>query len=109
MVEPLASPETLAEKTRAYGKALESMASDGDVIDLELVGDLMARCERLLEASDEGMSEEHRRLVQSAVLYFIEDDDAESDTESLTGFDDDGAVIEAVAIAIGRPELLEAN
>ena len=39
---------------------------------------------------------DHRRLVQIAVRYFIEDDDAERDSTSPIGFDDDALVVDLV-------------
>jgi uncharacterized membrane protein YkvA (DUF1232 family) len=47
-------------------------------------------------------SEEHHRLVQAAVLYFVTDEDAESDTSSLIGFDDDRRVVRRVRTELGR-------
>jgi uncharacterized metal-binding protein YceD (DUF177 family) len=105
--EPVVSTDLLAEQTRLYFKQLEAMAEDGEVVDLELITDLVIRCERLLDEVDDDMDEEHRRLVQAAVRYFVNDEDADADLESLIGFDDDGAVIEAVAVAIGRSYVLE--
>ena len=51
--------------------------------------------------------EEHWRLVQAAVRYFVSTEDADADLESLIGFDDDGDVIEAVALAVGLGHVLE--
>jgi hypothetical protein len=102
---PLASPEILVERTRLYLKGLENLVNEGMVIDLELATDLAIRCERLLGLDSE-LPDPHRRLVQAAVRYFVDDEDADGDVESLIGLDDDGAVIEAVALAIGRSEAL---
>ncbi|MGD8511599.1 MAG: hypothetical protein PVI12_00780 [Gammaproteobacteria bacterium] len=49
---------------------------------------------RLNDGPDAG--EEHHRLVQAAVLYFVTDEDAEGDTSSLIGFDDDRRVVRRV-------------
>jgi hypothetical protein len=105
---PLAAPEILAEQTRLYLKGLENLVNGGEVIDLELATDLAVRCERLLDM-DDGVCEPHRRLAQAAVRYFIDEQDADSDVESLIGLDDDSSVIEAVALAIGRADVLETS
>jgi uncharacterized membrane protein YkvA (DUF1232 family) len=54
------------------------------------------RCNGLLDQVDESAPEDARRLVQTAALYFVLDDDAESDIGSAAGFLDDEAVVDAV-------------
>jgi len=105
--DPLVAPEVLAEQTRLYFKEVEAQANDGEAIDLELVTELAVRCERLLDEMDDMMPEEHQRLIQSAVRYFVDNEDADNDLDSLIGFDDDTSVIETVAIAVGMPHVLE--
>lgn len=105
--EPLVSTDLLQDQVQMYYKQLEAMADDGDVLDLESVTDITVRCERLLDEVEDDMPEEHRRLIQAAVLYFVNVEDSDTDVESLIGFDDDAAVVEAVAVAIGRAHVLE--
>ena len=105
--EPLVAPEALSDQMRIYFKQVEAAADHGQAVDLELVTELTVRCERLLDEIDDRMPEEHQRLVQAAVRYFIDADDSFGDVDSLIGLDDDSAVIEAVAIAIGRGHVLE--
>jgi len=107
LAEPLASPELLSEHARVYFKQLEGLAAEGEVIDVELATSLAMSCDRLLDEIDDDTSEEHQRLIQAAVRYFVNEEDADGDTESLIGFDDDNAVIEAVAIAVGCAHVLE--
>lgn len=109
LAEPLASPDVLQDHTKMYMKELEGLVAEGDVIDLELASDLAVRCARMVEEIERGVPEEHRRLIQAAVRYFVDSEDADGDTESLIGFDDDSAVIEAVALAIGCPHVLEGD
>lgn len=106
LVEPIASIDILEDQVSLYAKELESQADEGAVFDLEYAISLARQCQNLLAAAD-SMGEEHRRLVQAATRYFCVSEDADGDTESLIGFDDDGALIEAVALAIGRGDLIE--
>lgn len=107
VTEPLVAPEVLAEQTRLYFKEVEAMADDGEAIDLELVTDLAVQCERLLDEMDDDMPEEHQRLIEAAVRYFVDNEDSDRDLDSLLGFDDDISVIETVAIAVGKEHVLE--
>jgi hypothetical protein len=107
LAEPLMSADLLSEQARVYFKQVEAIANDGEVIDLELVADAAVRCERLLAEVDDDMPEEERRLIQAAVRYFVNEEDADADLESLIGFDDDGAVVEAVAIALDMQHVLD--
>ena len=105
--EPLVAPESLSDQMRIYFKQIEAAADHGQEVDLELLTELAVRCERLLDEIDERMPEEHQRLIQAAVRYFIDADDSDGDVDSLIGLDDDVAVIEAVALAIDRGHVLE--
>jgi len=106
IAEPLASADILEDGVTLYFKELESLAAEGAVIDLDFARTLANRCESLLADVDD-MPEEHRRLVQAATRYFCVAEDTDGDVESLIGFDDDSAVIDAVARAIGRSDVLE--
>lgn len=104
--EPLVAPEDLAELTRVYFKQLEALAEDGEEIDLDQVIELAVRCERLLDVLDDSMPEDHQRLIQAAVRYFVDNEDAHGDLDMLNGINDDGSVIEAVALTLGMPHVL---
>jgi len=106
--EPLVAPEDLAELTRVYFKQLESLAEDGEEIDLDQVTELAVRCERLLDVLDDSMPEDHQRLIQAVVRYFVDNEDADGDLDMMNGINDDGSVIEAVALTLGMPEVLAA-
>ncbi|MCA9489547.1 MAG: hypothetical protein KC621_06475 [Myxococcales bacterium] len=60
----------------------------------------------LIDAMTAG-DERQRRAVHAAVIYFVQEDDDEEITGVL-GFDDDVQVVNAVARAIGRPDLIVA-
>ena len=101
MREPRRSREEMRRRVAGYLVDIESLAREVDFVDMELVERIANRCHRLIDTLDETSSEDHRRLVQAAVLYFVLDDDAESDTGSLIGFDDDRLVVDAVASELG--------
>ena len=104
--DPIASIDLLEDRVALYAKELESSAEDGRVFDLDQGLTLARQCEALLSIAEE-LDEESRRLVQAATLYLCVADDADGDMDSLIGFDDDAALIEAVAVAIGRADLLD--
>ena len=104
--DPIASIDLLEDRVALYAKELESRAEEGGVFDLDQALTLTRQCEALLSVAEE-LAEEPRRLVQAATLYLCVADDADGDMESLIGFDDDAALIEAVAVAIGRADLLD--
>jgi len=101
MREPRLSRQEMRRRVSSYLVDLETLAREVDYIDVELVQSIAYRCQRLIDGLHERSSEEHRRLVQAAVLYFLVDDDAEGDTSSLIGFDDDRLVVDAVWDELG--------
>ncbi len=104
--EPLVATEDLAELTRVYFKQLESLAETGEEIDLDRVIELAVRCERLLDELDDSMPEDHQRLIQAAIRYFVDNEDVDGDLDMVNGINDDGSVIEAVALTLGMPQVL---
>jgi hypothetical protein len=101
---PAAVPE-LRRRLELHLTTIEELAEDDGFIDVSTARAVAARCRRLLDAVPPS-NEEHAALVQLAVSYFILDPDADGDVGSITGFDDDALVVEAVAQAIGRADLL---
>ncbi len=85
---------------------LTDHASRQEFIDLDTAALLNSVCHKLLDRLTEASPEDHRRMVQAAVRYFILDEDAESDLHSPIGFDDDAQVVEAVAAAVGARDLI---
>lgn len=101
MREPRRSRDEMRRRVASYLVSIESLAREIDYLDIDLVERIANCCHRLIETLDEDASEDHRRLVQAAVLYFVLDEDVEGDTSSLIGFDDDRLVVEAVARELG--------
>jgi uncharacterized membrane protein YkvA (DUF1232 family) len=75
-------------------------------VDFALAEELAKRSVKLLERSAPDPSEANRQLIQAAVRYFVENDDAEDDLNSVVGFNDDAQVMNAVATYLGYPDLL---
>lgn len=97
--EPLLPLELLGREIASYQHAIHDAAA----ADRELGLALAKGATSLLSSA---VSESTHRLVQVAVRYFVMDDDGDDDLASPFGFDDDVEVFNAVAIALGRPELL---
>lgn len=81
---------------------METRAREADYVDVELAQSLANECHRLIDTLGPDASEEHYRLVQAAVLYFVTDEDAEGDASSLIGFDDDRLVVRRVLSELER-------
>ncbi len=90
-----------------YVGELQQRAACTEFLDMELARKLVRQCQALVAGIHEDTSGEHRRLIQAAVRYLILDEDSEGDTASPIGFDDDALVIELVAKAVGREDILE--
>lgn len=99
--EPLQPTTTLAAETAGYLAKLEVLKDFEDHLDIETARRVAERCIALLELVGEETPEDARRLVQAAALYFVLDDDTESDIASAAGFSDDEAVVEAAEAVIG--------
>lgn len=103
LAEPPAPVDELLALTRAHLAVIAEAARRFEFIPLGMARELAEVSARLIGLFD-GFDEEERRLAQAAIRYFIVDDDADSDTSSITGLDDDAAVMNAVLEALGKPE-----
>lgn len=107
LLEERPVPEAvLRSELRSYLGGVVRRAREQPLLDLPMARDLADRCGALLDGLAADAPELHRRLVQAALRYFILDDDVESDTGSMTGFDDDAIVVDVVARAVGREDLI---
>jgi hypothetical protein len=105
-LEDLVSPHILADELNTY---VQSIACDthSEFFDLQTADRVAELCRRLLEALPESPSDRQHRLTQLAVSYFVLEEDAEDDNESLIGFDDDLKVVIAVIEELGLHDLLD--
>lgn len=86
----------LMGELRAYQQALATNARWSDEVDPAMARAIGGGCLKLLSSVKDTTSEQTRRAIQAAVRYFIIEDDAESDRESVIGLDDDAEVLNAV-------------
>lgn len=105
VVEELRPVHELFKEVRAYQQAIaqRSQWRDSDV-DPVLANSLVDTSLKLLSSLNDSSPETTRRVVQAAVRYFVIEDDADSDLDSILGLDDDAEVINAVLHHLGRTE-----
>lgn len=101
MREPRRSKEELRRLVASHLVKLETLARDSDYLDVALATEVSNRCHRLIDSIGSPVPEDHRRLVQAAVLYFVLDEDVEGDSTSLIGLDDDRLVVDTVCDELG--------
>jgi uncharacterized membrane protein YkvA (DUF1232 family) len=99
---PRRSRQEMRRRVSSYIVGIEARAREVDYIDVELAQSIANKCHRLIDTLNANFAEEHRCLVQAAVLYFVTDEDAEGDTTSLIGFDDDRLVVDVVLQELGQ-------
>ena len=95
----------LFSDVRAYQTMLAQRGqwSDDDV-DPALAQALCDASIRLLGTLTDDSPESTRRLIQGAVRYFVLEDDADGDLDSILGLDDDTQVMNAVMDKLGRAD-----
>jgi hypothetical protein len=101
MRESRRSREELRRLVATHLVRLESASRETDYIDAPLAGRVANLCHRLIDTIAPPVDEDHRRVVQAAVLYFALEEDVEGDTVSLIGLDDDQLVVDAVCRELG--------
>jgi len=74
---------------------------------LETAHRVTVLCRQLLDALPANPEDKQHRLTQLAISYFVLEEDAEDDNESLIGFDDDLQVAVAVIEELGLHDLLD--
>lgn len=102
--EPSVSVEVLRSELREHLVRISGALAANEFLDGALATAIAKAAEGLLDESV-GRDSHDRALVQAAVRYFVLDDDADHDLESVCGLDDDAAVCNAVARALGRADL----
>jgi len=103
--EDLVSPQVLADELETYVDNIVDSAHT-EFFDLETSHRVTRLCKRLLEALPDHPDEKQHRLTQLAISYFVLEEDAEDDNESLIGFDDDLQVAIAAIEELGLHQLL---
>jgi len=103
-----ASPSTEAElrwQVHAHLAAAEAQAAESPLVDVSLARRLAAAHAALLDGWDT-LSEPHQRLVQASCVYFVRTADDDHDLYSVLGFEDDAALLNHVAVTVGRADLV---
>jgi uncharacterized membrane protein YkvA (DUF1232 family) len=104
--EELVRLDELRQELAEHVDRIKEAARANEFIDTSLAERLASACSGLLDRVDGATPEASRRLVQVAVRYFIIDDDAEPDLESVCGLDDDTGVLNAVLRHLGHEDLI---
>lgn len=102
--EPLPLGE-LRDEVAAYVMRVGRDAETDHRIDFDMAESIGDSLRGLIDHVQADGDEEAHRLVHMAVRYFILEEDAEADLESLIGFDDDAEIVTEVAEALDRPDL----
>ncbi len=106
LAEELLPLDDLRDQITAYLEDLAHRSLEHEFIDLELATTIGQRFHELIDGVTIEMSNEHRRLIQAATQYFATEQDADGDTASPIGFDDDTFVFNLVAKEVGRDDLV---
>ena len=107
VVEDLRPVHELFAEVKQYQQAIAQRSTVQNAeVDPTLANDLSAASLRLLGTLTEGTPERTRRLIQAAVRYFVLEEDADSDLDSILGLDDDGEVMNAVLRVLGHDDWL---
>ena len=103
VVAELKPVHELFTEVKAYENALAQRAEWRDTdVDPALARALVEASSRLLGTLNDDTPETTRRMVQAAVRYFVIEDDADSDLDSILGLDDDAEVMNAVLVKLGH-------
>jgi len=93
----------LFKEVREYQDALAKRSEwTDDDVDPALARELAEASLRLLGTLSDDTPETTRRLIQAAVRYFVIEDDADGDLDSILGLDDDAEVVNAVLRHLGH-------
>jgi len=107
VAEDLRPVHELFKEVRDYQHALAKRSQwNDDDVDPALARGLAEASLRLLGTLSDDTPEPTRRLIQAAVRYFVIEDDADSDLDSILGLDDDAEVVNAVLRHLGHPNWL---
>lgn len=106
LAEPDLDPAGLWWMLRGQLVALRKAEAEDALVEGDLGKALADSCEHLLYRMSETEDSDARLLIQAAVRYFVLNEDAKGDLESLGGFDDDVLVFNAVVEALGHRDLI---
>ncbi len=102
MAEDLIPVHSLFAEVRSYQQTIQKRAWRDTDVDPALANALTEATLRLLSTLNESTPESTQRLIQAAARYFVIEDDADGDLDSILGLDDDAEVVNAVLSHLGR-------
>ena len=103
--EPPMPIDLLRMQVQDYRQVVHQAAREKEFVDVDLADHIADACLELLDGVTQDAPQVERRLVQLAVRYFVEEEDADDDMASIFGFDDDATVLNAVLNYLGREDL----
>lgn len=104
--QPLMGKEELTQLIDQYDYQIEQVALSHRDVDVNLAHAIATVCRRLLQDLWDDASEDLKKLIQLACVYYSEEeDDEDGDFDSVIGFDDDAQVLNIVLDQVGRTEL----
>ena len=104
--DTLTPPKRLADQVKGYLSLVRATAEDNPWIKIDRVEELVRSLMGLLRDLKRDGPDFNHRAVQAACRYFVVEEDGDEDMESEDGFDDDIEVLNAVAAALGRDDLV---
>lgn len=102
---PMLDAGDLWMMVRGHLVALREAEAAEELMDGKLGKELAVASEALLNRFPDEESEDGKLLIQAAVRYYVLNEDAEGDMDSLVGFDDDALVFNAVVEHLGHGDL----
>ena len=102
---PQSDRKNLLAQVRDYVASLEQQKASAELLDLKTARLLGRKSVAMLERTSAD-DEEAEKLIEAAVIYFVEYDDADHDFHSESGFDDDLEVVDTVARELGFTDVV---
>ncbi len=103
---PLASKRELTALINDYVNEIARVAKRRGDLDVNLAGCIHRCCLTLLNERWDGEGDHHKRLIQAACYYYVENDDEDGDLQSVYGFDDDAELLNVLLQHLDRPDLV---
>jgi uncharacterized membrane protein YkvA (DUF1232 family) len=105
LAQPVVPLDSLRLNVQQYMQLVYHAATIHEFIDVATAERLAETSYALLDSVAPQAPGDTRALIQAAVRYFLVSEDADDDLASISGFDDDVAVMNAVTQMLGRPDL----